>query len=125
MPSYPLTMLYDGDCALCSREVVLLKSRAKPERLRFQDIRAADFDRTGVGVSQQELLAALHVMSADGALLRGPEAMRAVYTAVGWDCLVRLSRLPLLSQLFDGGYWAFARWRPASRRCDSGSCSSG
>ena len=125
MNTYPLTMLYDGDCALCSREVVLLKSRATSERLRFQNIRAADFEAGALGVSQQELLAALHVQTADGELLRGPEAMRAVYTAVGWHCLVRLSRLPLFRQLFDGSYWAFARWRPASRRCDSGSCSSG
>lgn len=125
MNTYPLTMLYDGDCGLCSREVVLLKSRASAERLRFVNIRGADFRADALGVSHQELLAALHVQTADGQLLRGPEAMRAVYTAVGWHCLVRLSRLPLLSQLFDGGYWAFARWRPASRSCDSGSCRSG
>ena len=41
---YPLTLLYDGDCAICRFEIAWLKRRDHRGRLRFVDIAAADLD---------------------------------------------------------------------------------
>ncbi|MBK8337194.1 MAG: DUF393 domain-containing protein [Sterolibacteriaceae bacterium] len=41
---YPLTLLYDGDCAICRFEVASLERRDTLRRLRFVDIAAPGFD---------------------------------------------------------------------------------
>lgn len=53
-PQPVMTILYDGQCPLCSREIAWLRNR-EPCQLAFQDVHADGFDPTILGVSLNDL----------------------------------------------------------------------
>jgi predicted DCC family thiol-disulfide oxidoreductase YuxK len=110
-PTYPLTLLYDGHCPMCSLEMDELRVQDRLQRLRFQDISAPDFDAALWGTSAAELDALLHAVDAEGRTWRGVPALRLAYTAVGRGQLWAATAWPLLAPLFDAGYAWFARNR--------------
>ena len=56
MQEWPFKVLIDGECPLCRREGRILAwlDRGR-NRLVIEDITAAGFEPTGIGVSMQEL----------------------------------------------------------------------
>jgi len=106
-----ITLLYDGDCPLCAREVALLRRLDRRGRLGFEDIAAPSFDAAARGRTQTELMARIHGVLPDGRLVEGMEVFRRAYAAVGLGWLLAPSRWPGLRPLFDVAYRAFARHR--------------
>ncbi len=118
-----MEVFYDGGCPLCLREVNWLRRRNGGEKFRFTDISAPDFQAAAVGKTDEELMARIHGRLRDGTWLQGVEVFRRLYAAVGFGPLVFLSRLPLLSQLLNGGYAVFARNRlRLTGRCAAQTC---
>ena len=82
-PSPQLTLLYDGGCPLCLREVTFLRRRDQrlhPDaaRLAFVDIDAADYSpNQHNGISYREAMGRIHAIQADGTVLRDVEVFRA------------------------------------------------
>lgn len=105
------TLLYDGECPLCSREIRLLRRRDRRGRLDFVDIAAADFDAARYGTTRDALMARIHGVLPDGSLVRDVEVFRRAYAAVGLGWLVAPTRWPLLRSLFERAYRVFARNR--------------
>jgi predicted DCC family thiol-disulfide oxidoreductase YuxK len=127
-PTWKLTLLFDGDCPLCLREVAWLRRRDRLGRLVFEDIAAPDFEPARYDRTREQLMAAMHGLRPDGTLLVGADVFREAYGAVGLGWLVAPSRLPLLRPLVDAGYRLFARHRIRigrlfGRSCDEGTCS--
>lgn len=120
-----LTILYDGGCPLCLREVTFLGQRdarlhpAEP-RLAFVDIDTPDYDPGDWGgISYGEAMGRIHALAADGSVLRDVEVFRQAYGLVGLGWLYAPTRWPLLRSLVDGAYGLWARWRlPLTRRPD-------
>jgi predicted DCC family thiol-disulfide oxidoreductase YuxK len=113
-------MFHDGDCPLCNREVALLRRLDSAGRIKFTDIAAPDFDPLAYGKDLGMLMAEIHARRSDGSWIRGVEVFRQLYSAVGFGCLVNLSRLPVLSQFIGLGYWVFAKNRlRLTGRCDA------
>lgn len=110
-PNPEFTLLYDGQCPICRREVARLRSRNRHARLGLQDIHDAEFDATRYRKTTAELMAEIHGLRPDGTLIKGMEAFRAAYAAVGLGWLLAPTRWPLLKPLFDGLYRIFARHR--------------
>ena len=106
-----IEVLYDGDCPLCDREVKMLRRLDRKQRIRFTNIAAAEFEAGDYGLTQDELMAEIHARLPDGAWIRGVEVFRRIYSALGWGTVVRLTRLPVVSNLLDGAYRLFARNR--------------
>jgi len=130
MPSWQFKLLYDGDCPFCRREVAWLKRRDGAGRLAVEDIAALGFDPGRYGLSRDEVNRLLHGVRPDGIVLKGMDAVREAYRAVGLGWLLAPTRLPLLRTLSDGMYRLFARNRIAlgnlaGRGCDDGSCPAG
>jgi predicted DCC family thiol-disulfide oxidoreductase YuxK len=140
---YPMTIHFDGDCAICRFDVAHLRRRDRGGRLCFIDIAAPAFDavalarRYGLPEAGIEatLRARLHAVLADGTLIVGVEVFRHAYSAAGFGSLVALTRWPGLRALSEFAYALFARHRVMlSRRfgglfaaltpadCDSSSC---
>ena len=132
-----LTLLYDGACPLCVREVTFLRRRDErlhPEapRLAFVDIDAADYNPAAHGgISYREAMGRIHALGADGQVLRDVAVFRAAYQLIGLGWLYAPSGWPGLAGLADGVYGLWARWRlrltgrpslEALCRCRSGSC---
>ena len=120
-----LTILYDGGCPLCLREVRFLERRDRrcnpgAGRLAFVDIDAADYDpaRHG-GIGYREAMGRIHAIAADGSVLVDVAVFRQAYALIGLGWLYAPSGWPGLKQLADGMYGLWARWRlPLTRRPD-------
>ena len=105
------TLLYDGLCPICRREVAWLFVRNKFGRLGFQDINDTDFDPVLYGKTLAELMAEIHGVYPDGRIIKGMSVFRATYNAVGLGWLLAPTGWPLLKPLFDLLYRLFAKYR--------------
>jgi predicted DCC family thiol-disulfide oxidoreductase YuxK len=108
---YPLTLLYDGTCAVCSLEMDHLRERNQAGRLVFVDVAETGFDAMPYGATLAEMDAVIHGRCADGTMLRGVEVLRLAYAAVGLGWLLRPTGWAPLRPLADAGYRVFARHR--------------
>ena len=115
-PSQELTVLYDGACPLCRREIGLYRGQAADVPLCFADVSDAD-QPLPAGTTREQLLARFHVRDADGRLLSGAAAFLALWSVLpGWRWLARIGRLPGVAWLMECVYRQFLRWRPALQR---------
>jgi predicted DCC family thiol-disulfide oxidoreductase YuxK len=106
-----LIVFYDGACPVCALEMATLCQRDGRARLKAVDISAPGFDAEGHGFQQSALEASIHVVAGDGEVVRGAEALRRVYRAVGLGWLVAPTAWPGLRALSDLAYRAFAKRR--------------
>jgi predicted DCC family thiol-disulfide oxidoreductase YuxK len=114
-------MFHDGDCPLCNREVAMLRRLDTRGKIKFTDIAAPDFDPSVYGTDLDTLMAEIHGRLPDGRWIHGVEVFRQLYSAVGFDCLVAISRLPLISHAVRIAYRLFAKNRlRLTGRCDAG-----
>jgi predicted DCC family thiol-disulfide oxidoreductase YuxK len=115
----PLTVLYDGACPLCRREIGVY--RGLPPLHPDSPVCFADVNDTALtlppGTTREQLLARFHVRGRDGALLSGAQAFLALWAALpGWRWLALAGRLPGAGWLMEAGYRLFLRWRPMLQR---------
>ncbi|MDT8425501.1 MAG: DUF393 domain-containing protein [Methyloprofundus sp.] len=106
-----LTLLYDGLCPICSREVRWLRRLDKKQKLGFKDITEPSFNAAHYGVTYEQLSAEIHAQYADGQLIKGMPVFRALYKAVGLAWLLAPTGWPVLRVLFDLCYQLFAQHR--------------
>lgn len=113
---YPLTMLYDGACPVCSLEMDHLRERNGAGRLDFVDISAPGFDAAAWGTELAELGRRMHGVRPDGSHLVGLAALREAYAAVGLGWVLKASGWQPVAPLAERGYEAFARHRQSISR---------
>jgi predicted DCC family thiol-disulfide oxidoreductase YuxK len=115
-PAPCLTVLYDGDCPLCSREIAWYRQRQASERICWVDLRDPAA-RLPAGVARENALARFHVVHANGAVATGAAAFVRLWRAYpGLDRVARgLSNRYALAVL-ERGYRAFLKFRPALAR---------
>jgi 3-demethoxyubiquinol 3-hydroxylase len=111
-----LTVLYDGACPLCRREIALYRGLPATQPLAFVDVSDAATPLPP-GTDRTRLLARFHVRRADGTLADGARGFVALWSALpGWRWLARLAALPGVTPLMEAAYRAFLRLRPALQR---------
>ena len=113
---YPLTLLYDGACPVCSLEMDHLRARNANGKLAFVDIAVPGFDALPWGATLAQMNAQIHAVRPDGSLIVGIEALRLAYGAVGLGWLMAPTGWAPLRPAFDAGYRAFARHRQTLSR---------
>ncbi len=114
-----LTVLYDGGCPLCRREIGLYRALTPLQPIAYADVgdAVAALPELPPGTTREQLLARFHVRHADGRLDSGARAFLALWAALpGWRVLARLGALPGAPALMEGAYRAFLRLRPALQR---------
>lgn len=121
-----LTVLYDGDCPLCRREIAHVRGladRSGGSGLCFVDVsREQD---AALAAERAALLARFHVQRPDGSRLDGAAAFVAMWERLpGWRWLARMAKLPGALWLLEFGYRGFLRLRPSmqavARRWEAG-----
>ena len=119
----PLTVLYDGACPLCRREIGVyrdLQPLHSDSQVCFADVSDAAISLPTAlppGTTREQLLARFHVRGRDGVLLSGAQAFLALWAALpGWRWLALAGRLPGAAWLMERGYRFFLRWRPMLQR---------
>jgi len=117
--SPPLTVLYDGACPLCRREIGIyrgLQPLQADSPVCFTDINDAALPLPP-GTTREQLLARFHVRGRDGQLLSGAQAFLALWAALpGWRWLALAGRLPGAAWVMELTYKIFLRWRPTLQR---------
>lgn len=117
-PEHPetLTVLYDGACPLCMREIRHVKSlaeRRQDSALRFVDVSSGASDCLAFADDREKLLARFHVQRSDGSRISGAEAFVAMWSRLpGWRWLARLAQLPGGLTVFELAYQGFLHVRP-------------
>jgi predicted DCC family thiol-disulfide oxidoreductase YuxK len=114
-----LTVLYDGACPLCRREISVYRN-LQPLRsdapVCFADVSDAAVSLPP-GTTREQLLARFHVKGRDGVLLSGAQAFLALWSALpGWRWLAFAGRIPGASWLMERMYRLFLRLRPVLQR---------
>lgn len=112
----PLTVLYDGACPLCRREIGIYRGLKSSAPVCFADVSdpAATLPS---GTTREQLMARFHVRDSDGRLLSGAEAFLALWAALpGWRWLARIGRVPGIAWAMERTYQLFLRVRPALQR---------
>ena len=115
----PLTVLYDGACPLCRREIGIyrgLQPLQSGSPVCFADVSDAALPLPA-GTTREQLLARFHVRNRDGELLSGAAAFLALWAALpGWRWLAMIGRLPGAAWAMERSYLFFLRWRPMLQR---------
>lgn len=120
LPTPPaLTVLYDGACPLCRREIGVYRGldplQSDTPRC-FADVSNAALPLPA-GTTREQLMARFHVQRPDGELLSGAQAFLALWAALpGWRWLAFAGRLPGAVWLMERAYRMFLRWRPMLQR---------
>ena len=114
-----LTVLYDGSCPLCRREIAVyrdLQPLLPGSSVCFADVSDAAVPLP-VGTTREQLMARFHVQGPDGQLLSGAQAFLALWAALpGWRWLALTGRLPGATWVMERMYRLFLRWRPMLQR---------
>ncbi len=115
----PLTVLYDGACPLCRREIGVYRG-LQPLR-SDSPVCFADVSDTSLplppGTTREQLLARFHVRGRDGEMLSGAQAFLALWAALpGWRWLALVGRLPGAAWVLERTYRLFLRGRPTLQR---------
>jgi predicted DCC family thiol-disulfide oxidoreductase YuxK len=112
----PLTVLYDGACPLCRREIDVYRSLRPNTPVCFADV-SDPASQLPSDTTREQLLARFHVRGSDGQLLSGAQAFLALCAALpGWRWLARFGRVPGATWTMERAYRYFLRWRPVLQR---------
>ncbi len=110
-----LTVLYDGGCPLCRREIAVyrgLKPLNPLQKIGFADVSLTSCELPEGGV-RRNYLARFHVQRGDGKILSGAAAFVALWaTLPGWRYLAMIARLPGATPVLELVYRAFLHVRP-------------
>jgi len=116
----PLTVLYDGACPLCRREIGIYRGLRPNSPVCFADVSdgASSLPSTlPPETTREQLMARFHVCSSDGQLLIGAQAFLALWAVLpGWRWLARIGRLPGAVWVMEHAYRLFLHMRPTLQR---------
>lgn len=111
-----LTVLYDGACPLCKREIGVYRTLRSDTPVCFADVSDASVSLPS-GTTRQQLLARFHVQRESGELLSGAQAFLALWSVMpGWRWLALAGRVPGVAWLLELTYRLFLRVRPRLQR---------
>ena len=94
---------YDESCYVCSLEINTIRKRGEACGIEFVDISSPDFSLGADQYFNTEMIGEF-----DGCETVGIETFRKMYEKMGFKKSVAFSRLPLVKQVFNLGYWVFA-----------------
>ena len=110
-----LTVLFDGACPLCRREISVyqgLRPINPTTKLAFADVSLAH-TALPPGGNRAAYLKRFHVQLADGSVRSGAAAFVALWAVLpGWRWLAKAARLPGATPLMELAYRAFLTVRP-------------
>jgi predicted DCC family thiol-disulfide oxidoreductase YuxK len=108
-----VTVYFDGECHLCSREIDYYRQAKGNECMAFIDITDRAFDARREGLDAGRVYREMHVRRADGSLAVGVDAFIAIWeTLPGFRWAACAARWKPVHFALRLGYAVFARLRP-------------
>ena len=110
-----LTVMFDGACPLCRREVGLYQSLKPLEAVAWLDVSQAPTAMTDQ--DRARYMARFHVRQKDGSLLSGAAAFVALWRVMpSWRWLGKIGGLPGVTPALELVYRGFLHARPYLQR---------
>ena len=107
-----LTLLFDGGCPLCQREVSFLRSKDVSSLISFVDINSSSYKpELFSDISYREAMGSIHAIKASGEVVKNVDVFREAYRIVGLGWIYAPTTLPVLAPVFDQVYKLWASWR--------------
>jgi predicted DCC family thiol-disulfide oxidoreductase YuxK len=107
-----ITVFYDGKCGLCSKEINHYRNVAQAGIFNWQDITESAEELKKEGISLSEGLKLLHAKDNNGKVHVGVDAFILIWKQLKrWRVLAFLVGLPIIRQIANTAYRAFASWR--------------
>lgn len=120
-----LTVLYDGGCPLCRREIRFYRWIAAARPIRWVDASDPAEKLDQYGISREAALRVFHVLSDGGTVERRAAAFLRLWLALpGYRWLARWLLWSRALPLLEAAYARFARWH-GTWRCRAGACAAG
>ncbi len=118
MTKAKLTLLYDGGCPLCLREVEFLRTRDAYGNISFIDIDPPNYQPDLFsGISYKDAMGRIHAINESGEILKDVTVFREAYRLIGLGWIYAPTRLPILRSLIDLVYKLWTQYRlPLTRR---------
>ena len=115
-PSQTLTVLFDGSCPICRREIAYYRQLAAREPIDWVDV-SDPAKAAAVGLSCEVAMARFHVCDSAGQWWAGGAAFARLWRALPrWRWLGHAFAWPPFSWALEAGYRLFLRWRPTVQR---------
>ena len=112
MGQIKLTLLFDGGCPLCQREVSFLRSRDNFKSISFIDIDSLNYQpKLYCGITYREAMGRVHAITSSGEVLKDIEVFREAYRLVGLGWVYAPSTWPISKYLIDSLYRLWSLWR--------------
>lgn len=107
-----IRILYDGNCIVCSTEILYYKRIDKKNQIEIIDISDSNFNAKNFNLDPKEVDLKLHVIDEDNKLYIGVDAFIKIWSLFPqWKPVGKIASLPGIKQLFEVGYFCFARTR--------------
>ena len=111
------SVLYDGACPICAKEINLYRGQVGAELVRWLDVSRLAEREIPLGLSRREVLDRFHVIGNDGSIKTGAAAFVALWTVLPkFQRVARMVDNPPLLFLLEIGYSLFLRFRPLLQR---------
>lgn len=119
-----VTVIYDGGCPLCSREITHYRRRRGADRVVWVDGRQDLETLERLQISQAEAMRRFHVRDRAGQWSTGAAAFVLLWSQLGgYRWLARSVKMLRLLPLMEKTYTLFLAWRNR-RSCDASVCGS-
>ncbi len=106
------TLIFDGECGICSRSVAWLNERDRDHRFEFIPFQEPAVPARFPQISREEFESAMQLVSPDGARWQGALAVEEILKLLPrWRILGPFFRVPGIRRLADFIYRAVARNR--------------
>ncbi len=112
MAETKLTLLFDGGCPFCQREIDFIRSRDKFNYILFVDIDSPNYNPDLFrGISYRDAMGTVHAINAAGDVIKGVRVFREAYRLIGLGWIYLPTTWPIFRPFVDQLYEIWARWR--------------
>ena len=109
-----LSVLYDGSCPLCRREISVYQGLQPSSPIVFKDISDESVSLPAGSPSRQQLLKRFHVQFSSGEVRSGADGFLALWERLpGWRWLAFVGRAPGAAWAMEQAYLMFLQLRPS------------
>ena len=107
-----IKVFYDGKCNLCSKEINYYRKIATSGIFKWQDVNIKSNALINEGIKTSDALKILHVIDTNDKLYKGIDAFIVIWKNLKyWRLLGNFAALPIIKQILNLLYIAFANWR--------------
>jgi|JI9StandDraft_1071089.scaffolds.fasta_scaffold03133_8 steroid 5-alpha reductase family enzyme/predicted DCC family thiol-disulfide oxidoreductase YuxK len=108
----PLTVFFDGNCPVCSREMKALQKRKQTGEVNYVSLTSAkDLEPFDTGISYSDAMRKIHAVDSNGRVLTGVHVLAALYARTDLPLLAVFLEAPLFHALFSIAYGVWAKMR--------------